>query len=237
MFDLFREISQTLKNNKLRTFLTGIAVAWGIFILIVLLGMARGVVNSFENTSWAQSSNRINLYRGVTSKPYKGYKEGRSVAPEVSDMKLIKDRNSDIVDEVRTSASLNSAQFSTSKDYISESTWGIFPSEMKKSGLEMIEGRFINDADLKYYRKSIVLAEKSAQALFGDPHEAVGKRIDGLGLSWLVVGVYSHDWRTDNYVPFTTVKTLNGNDKEVGNLQVEIKMSLQLKKERKPKIK
>ena len=223
MFDLFREISQTLSNNRLRTFLTGIAVAWGIFMLIVLLGMARGVVNSFENGGWAQSSNRINIYQGNTSKPYKGYKEGRTIYPYVSDMELLKDRNSDIVSDVATSASLGTTQFSTSKDYVTGNTWGVFPAEQKKSNLQIKYGRFLNEADLKYTRKSLVLEEKNAKALFGDAESAVGKRVNGLGLSWLVVGVYSHDWRTEMYVPFTTVKSLTGNDKYVRNLQVEIK--------------
>lgn len=223
MFDLFREISQTLQNNKLRTFLTGIAVAWGIFMLIVLLGMARGVVNSFEEGGWAKSSNRINLYQGVTSKPFKGYKEGRIITPYVSDMDLLKDKNSDLVSDVSTSASLGTTQFSTSKDYVSGSTWGVYPNELAKSNLKIIAGRFINEADLKYNRKTLVMEEKTAKSLFGDDKSAVGQRVDGLGLSWLVVGVYSHDWRSTLYVPFTTVKSLTGNDKYVRNLQVEIK--------------
>ena len=48
MFDLIHEIGQTLRNSRLRTFLTGLAVAWGVFMLIILLGMARGVQNSFN---------------------------------------------------------------------------------------------------------------------------------------------------------------------------------------------
>ncbi len=66
MFDLFREIGQTISNNKLRTALTGIAVAWGIFMLIVLLGAARGVVNSFEDASSDASQNYIRLWSGTT---------------------------------------------------------------------------------------------------------------------------------------------------------------------------
>ena len=223
MFDLFREISQTLQNNKLRTFLTGIAVAWGIFMLIVLLGMARGVVNSFEEGGWAKNSNRVSVYQGYTSKPFKGYKEGRVITPYITDMELLKDKNSDIVSDVSTSTYLANTIFSTSKDYLSGSAWGVYPAEERKSNLNMLAGRFLNEADLKYSRKTIVLEEKNAKSLFGDAKSAVGQRLDGLGLSWLVVGVYSHDWRSDIYVPFTTAKYLNGNDRYVRNLQIEIK--------------
>lgn len=223
MFDLFREISQTLNNNRLRTFLTGIAVAWGIFMLIVLLGMARGVLNSFQSGSWAQTSNRITVYQGWTSQPYKGYTEGRTVRPELSDMELIKEKNNDHVADITSTAYLSSTIFSTSKDYVSTSPQGVYPYLQKTADIRLKAGRFINDADLKYNRKSIVLEEKNAKTLFGNAEKAVGQRIEGFGLSWLVVGVYSHDWRDDVFIPFTTAKLLNGNDKYVSNLEIEIK--------------
>ncbi len=72
MLDLIREIGQAMRNNKLRTFLTGFAVTWGIFMLIILLGMARGVTNSFAERTSGDRSKRLNVYSGVTSKPYKG---------------------------------------------------------------------------------------------------------------------------------------------------------------------
>lgn len=223
MFDLFREISQTIQNNRLRTFLTGIAVAWGIFMLIVLLGMARGVVNSFEGGSWAKTSNRINIYQGATSQAYKGYKEGRQIKPDIEDMEMLLEKNRENVTEVTSIAYLGSTVISTSNDYLTVNPQGVYPYAQKTDGVDMTSGRFINDADLKYNRKVIVMEEKNAKSLFGEASEAVGKRVKALGLSWLVVGVYSHDWRSNVYIPFTTAKSLTGNDRNVGNMQVEIK--------------
>lgn len=223
MFDLFREISQTLSNNRLRTFLTGIAVAWGIFMLIVLLGMARGVLNSFENSSWSKTSNRINVYQGTTSKAYKGYSEGRVIKPDLDDMDLLVANNPAHVEEVTSYTYLGNTVFSTPKDYISGSPEGVYPIEQKIDNLTLKYGRFINESDIKFRRKSVVLEEKNAKALFGDAANAVGKRVDALGLSWQVVGVYAHDWRSDIYIPFTTAKFLAGGDRNVSNLQVEIK--------------
>lgn len=223
MFDLFREISQTLRNNRLRTFLTGIAVAWGIFMLIVLLGMARGVLNSFESMSWSQTSNRITVYPGNTSMEYKGYREGRPLSPEMSDVDLLSEKNPDNVGDVMPSASLSSTVFSTAKDYLTAGPSGVYPKARTINDVDMKYGRFINDADILDKRKSIVLEEKDAALLFGDASTAVGQRLDGLGLSWLVVGVYASDWRNDVYIPFTTAKMLSGNDSKVNNLQVEIK--------------
>ena len=75
MFDLINEIWQTMRTNKLRTALTGLAVAWGIFMLIILLGISKGVLTSFQSSSLAQNPNKINVYPGNTSMPYKGLKE------------------------------------------------------------------------------------------------------------------------------------------------------------------
>ena len=75
MSDLFNEIAQALSHNKLRTALTGLSVSWGIFMLIVLLSMARGVTNSFEENMASGSQARIQIWGGMTSKPYKGNRE------------------------------------------------------------------------------------------------------------------------------------------------------------------
>ncbi|MCH5239647.1 MAG: ABC transporter permease [Muribaculaceae bacterium] len=221
--DLLREILQTLRNNRLRTFLTGIAVAWGIFMLIILLGMARGVLNSFENNNWAKTSNNISVYQGVTSRAYKGFREGRGIKPEMADMEILEQKNPQHVEKVTTYSSLNNTNFSTSKDYITVSPKGVYPAQGKRDDIKIKYGRFINEADLNYKRKVIILEESNAKALFGDASSAVGKRIKGYDLSWLVVGVYQHDWRTDVYVPFTTAKQLTGNDPYTWNMAVEIK--------------
>lgn len=68
MIDLIREILQTLSHNKLRTALTGIAVAWGIFMLIVLLGMSRGMYNSMQRNNSIESSSYANVWGGWTGK-------------------------------------------------------------------------------------------------------------------------------------------------------------------------
>ena len=86
MFDLIHEIRQTLATNRLRTILTGIAVAWGIFMLIILVSISRGVFNSFEDSSSATAAANIEVYNGSTSMPYGGYKEGRRISLNVRDI-------------------------------------------------------------------------------------------------------------------------------------------------------
>lgn len=222
MFDLIREIGQTMRNNKLRTFLTGFAVAWGIFMLIILLGMARGVTNAFTDRSSGDRSRRLNVYQGVTNKPYKGYREGRPIQPELSDMEDLVAKHPDLVESVASYKYLGSTNISTSSDYITKSPEGVFPAEKDMYKIPMLSGRFINDADLNYTRKVMIIGKEDATTLFGEPEKAVGQRVNAYGLSWLIAGVYDHEWLNDVYIPFSTAMTLSSGDK-VSNLQVKLK--------------
>lgn len=221
MFDLISEIAQTIKNNKLRTFLTGIAVAWGIFMLIVLLGVARGVVNNYDEQMESSSTNSIRLWSGMTSMPYKGYKEGRWIRMNDSDMP-------GIIDEVpaagtaSVTAGVTGAVVTGPKDYVSGDCNAVYPDEARTQRLENIKGRFINDRDNADHRRSIVLARKNADLMFGNADSAIGKEVKLLNLSWKVVGVYEHRWRSTSFIPYETYKTITGNDGYVDQMTVRV---------------
>lgn len=222
MFDLLREIKQALTNNKVRTTLTGLAVAWGIFMLIVLLGMSRGVTNAFAEQFAADNSRVINIYNGTTSKAFKGYQEGRSIYLKSRDMPAVMSRDKQHVDAVIASKSIDTAVVSTPLNYTS-GLLGHFPSELKTARLEMLSGRFLNQSDLDNNRKVIVLSKENADKLFGKNVGAVGKRVDSMGFSWLVIGVYDHRWERSSYIPFTTAMLLSGNDDKVSDMRVAMK--------------
>ena len=86
MIDIWQEIYATISRNKLRTFLTGFAVAWGIFMLIVLLGAGNGLINAFGSYSDSMSMNSIKVFNGWASKPYDGLKANRPIRLENSDL-------------------------------------------------------------------------------------------------------------------------------------------------------
>lgn len=86
MIDLWQEIYGTIKRNKLRTFLTGFAVAWGIFMLIVLLGAGNGIIHAFEQNASERALNSIRLGGGWTTQSYEGLKEGRRIQLENKDL-------------------------------------------------------------------------------------------------------------------------------------------------------
>lgn len=223
MFDLLHEISQTLRCNKLRTILTGIAVSWGIFMLIVLLGMSRGVSNSFNDSFMSTGTDQIMVHGGMTSKPHAGYKEGRRIKLKDPDVDKLMKENPDHIAMVSSTLSNDSAVISTSRDYTSGYT-GATPDELAGNNLEMRSGRFINNADLREVRKVAVLPVKVARALLGPDSTAyVGSRVDISGLSFLVIGTYHHDFRENVFIPFTTAKKLNGDSPDINQLKVTIK--------------
>ena len=88
MHDLLEEIYGTIMRNKLRTALTGFAVAWGIFMLIVLLGAGNGLLNAFENQSADMKMNTMKVYPGFTTKAYNGLNAGRFIALNPVDVDL-----------------------------------------------------------------------------------------------------------------------------------------------------
>lgn len=222
MFDLINEIWQTMRTNKLRTALTGLAVAWGIFMLIILLGISKGVLTSFQSSSLAQNPNKINVYPGNTSMPYKGLKEGRYI--QLRDRNLDEIKNDNPNDVASATAEMNqSGTISTPFDYITTSYSGVFPGTEKMLQLPMIYGRFINEKDLNDMRKVIVLNKKDAETLFKNIGSSIGKTVDVNGIAFTLVGIYEHEWRSGTFIPYTTARALSGFDDKVYSIQVDIK--------------
>lgn len=222
MLDLLREIGQTLRRNKLRTALTGFAVAWGIFMLIVLLGMSRGVYNGFTNMASLETSSVISMWPGITSKAYKGYKEGRKIELKTSDKPQLTENGGRHVADVWQTKVIDSAYISSADEYISCSLYGHFPQEEKRAKIEMLYGRFINRRDLDLKRKVMVLNDNNASILFGSSEAALGQRVSAYGLSWRIIGVYHHEWENGTYIPFTTAMAIKGDDGTVSQADVKI---------------
>ena len=223
MFDLISEILQTLRNNRMRTALTGFSVAWGIFMLIVLLGMSRGVFNAFNNSMMSQGSNSITVWGGRTGKPYHGFEEGRSISLRERDMKIVSQENASKVEGVSSVKHTNNSIISTSWDYISNGLQGVDPNHVNRRGFEVISGRFINDMDMQQRRKVMVLEKRNADVLFPDSTKIIGGKVVCDGLSYTVIGVFSSDFERSSFIPFTTAMMITGNDGKIGQLEVDVK--------------
>ncbi len=222
MIDLANEIWQTMRNNKLRTALTGVAVAWGIFMLIVLLGMSQGVINAFDANVGKQGANSVNIFGGLTTEPYHGYKMGRDIQLKGDDMEVLKAHGGDKVKNVTASISGPSVTMATDRDYATGYYEGVFPSELSSRGNELICGRFINDIDIRDQRKVIVLSRSMAESLYAEPEKAVGQSLKVGDLMFQVVGVFDSRHSRSVYIPYTTAKALAGNDGNVDVLMVEL---------------
>lgn len=222
MFDLFNEILQTLSHNKLRTALTGLAVAWGIFMLIVLLGVARGVTNSFESNMMGPGSKSIQIWGGNTSKPYGGYREGRRIRMSDGDPEDIARSNTRRISDV-SSVIYGEAQLTRSpKASMTIEYTGMYPSSFAQERYSMVSGRYINDKDMADQAHVIVLAEDNVPVLFPDGDDPLGQYVSIKGISFKVVGVYHANWGRDNIIPYTTARTMAVSKDEVGSIKVSL---------------
>ena len=177
MRDVFTEIWESIRRNKLRTCLTGFAVSWGIFMLIVLLGAGNGLMNAFMRGEEGISVNTMQIGGGRTSKPYDGLKEGRRIDLDERDVALTgSDVFANHVDQVISSVS-TSATVSYGKKHFSGSIEGNFPARQQMDKIEILYGRFLNDKDIKESRKVVVLPEDRAETLLGNEIRDTGARM------------------------------------------------------------
>ena len=207
MRDIFTEIWQTARRNKLRTTLTGFAVAWGIFMIIVLLGAGNGLINANLKQSDRFLSSSMVVYGGWTSKAYQGLKEGRDIRLHESDMKITEREFSENVDEVGAQYN-TSATISHGQQYVSTSISGVYPNHTKINKVEILQGRFINDIDVKESRKVLVLGNKQAKEL----KCRVGDFLDVGNFAFKVVGIYKEqeNGRSDVFSSYTAIKRIYG---------------------------
>lgn len=126
--DLLIEIYGTIMRNKLRTLLTSFSVAWGIFMLIVLLGSGNGLIHAFEGQSEGMMMNSMKIYPGVTSKPFQGMKEGRLISLNENDRKLTAQAFPTHIIATGATVSKSDAHLTYEKEAISIGLDGVFPN-------------------------------------------------------------------------------------------------------------
>lgn len=165
MRELLLEIWTSVRRNKLRTCLTGFSVAWGIFMLAILLGSCNGLKHGVESNFGDYAVNSIDLYGGWTSKPYKGYQKGRHIRMRNSDLEIIA-REFPEVEEVAANSWFSGQKATYGKEFTSVWMRGALPKIARIEGRKLSSGRFINDTDVAEYRKVIVIDEPMRRILF-----------------------------------------------------------------------
>ena len=223
--ELLNEIWQTARRNKLRTALTGFAVAWGIFMLIVLLGAGNGLINAQMQQSDRFLSNSMVVFGGQTSKPYQGLKEGRSIRLKDHDIVSTQQGFPEHIDEVGAQLMQPVTTISHGQQYLSTTLMGIYPNHNRIDKVEMLAGRFINSMDLKEKRKVLLLSSKQVEELFPEESEAskpaIGKYVNVGAFAFSIVGIYKdrENGQANAFTPYTTLKTIYGKGDDAGRIE------------------
>lgn len=224
---LLSEVWSTSKRNKLRTSLTGFAVAWGIFMLIFLLGAGNGLINAQLQQSTRFLANSMRVFPGETSKAYKGLKEGRSITLNDKDILISNQTYGQYVDDVGGRLEQYNVNINYGDNYVaSQSLVGVAPTHPKIDKTELIAGRFINEIDMKEQRKNVVLSRSQTKELCKDYRSLVGKNVKISNLNFQVVGIYKDDESRNNteaFIAYSTIKTIYAKGDDAGSLEFTIK--------------
>lgn len=227
MIDIWQEIFSTIKRNKLRTFLTGFAVAWGIFMLIVLLGAGNGLIHAFEESASERAMNSIKIFPGWTTKSYDGLKEGRRVQLDNKDVKASDHHFPNHVIKTGATVSQYDVNVSFGPEYVNLALAGVYPSHTEVEVVKLFKGRFINEIDIKERRKVIVLHKKTAEILFDKTHtDPIGQFVNAGSVVYQVVGLYNDkgdSGDSDGYIPFSTLQTIYNKGDKLNNLVMTTK--------------
>lgn len=228
MRDILTEIWATARRNKLRTTLTGFAVAWGIFMLIFLLGAGNGLINATQQNSNRYLNTSMVIFGGQTSKAHKGLKEGRKIELNDRDMEITQERFGDNVEEVGAELDHGNTTMSHGKEYTAANISGVYPNDYIINKRDMIYGRFINKIDIRDRRKSIVISDDMAKELSptGNVEDMLGQIVRMEDLAFHIVGIYQVDksmMGTDAFIPFTTYRTIYNVGDKTGNIVFSFK--------------
>ena len=222
MRDVLEEIWATARRNKLRTALTGFAVAWGIFMLIFLLGAGNGLINGMTNNNRSFMSNSMMVGGGYTSKAHEGLREGRPIVLDDRDLNTTSRRFPQNVETVGGEIQQAGITISLGSNYVSSTMMGVYPNEADINKLEMLAGRFINDIDNEQRRKVLVISENQAKELMPKNFlSLVGMHVKVDNFSFQVIGINKSDnsgMSTETYTAFNTLRTMYGRGDKTDNI-------------------
>jgi len=221
MFDIdsWQEIFDTIRKNKLRTFLTGLSVASGIFILVILLGFGRGMENGIRKEFEGDATNLIYVWAQTTTKEYKGLNPGRRID--------LKNENYDHIiasqgEQIVHRSALFRVQWGTTVNYKKESVTygvhGVHPNYQQIENQSMVSGRFIDQEDLDNRTKVVVISNKIKNELLKDVEDPLTEYLQISGINFRIIGVYT-DFAGEReedrvFVPFTSAQSVfNGADR------------------------
>lgn len=220
--DSWREIFDTIKKNKLRTFLSGFTVAMGIFIFIILFGFGNGLQNSFAKYFTDDKVNTIRIYPSSTSLPYKGYAANRRIEFTNQDLVEIKEHFKSKVKDIVV-RNTNFFQIKYKEKSNNYQVRAVSPGYKEAEMTIIMQGRYLNEGDVTNRKKHAVIGRLVAQDLFNDKNP-IGQYIFGSNHSWRVIGVFQDEGgdREERtlYVPYTAMQEIQKNNDKIEQMIV-----------------
>lgn len=203
MIELLKEILASVRHNKLRTALTGFSVAWGIFMLIILLGAGNGLKNGMTSNYKHRSDNSVTVYPGYTQLAYQGYNQNRKIRLKYDDAEYLEQNISSIEDV--SSVRYSSGNIAYKEENTHSNINGVTSLVYKIENFSIEKGRYINETDLIQKRKVVVLTKYTAGVLF-DKEEPINKLITIDGIGYTVVGIVDKQYSNypNVFIPITT---------------------------------
>lgn len=210
MFDIdkWQEIFSTIKKNKLRTVLTGFSVAWGIFMLIILLGSGYGLENGVRREFAGDAVNYLSVNAGITSMPYKGMKPGRRLRFTNEEKVQLGAMNGVDKSSGRNGVWRNNT-LSYKNEYGNFDIFAVSPDYKHVESLILLKGRYLNEIDEDDFRKVVVLGKIVEEALFKG-EDPLGKYIKVSGVPFKVIGSFDDPGGERDlsrvYIPLSTAQ-------------------------------
>lgn len=229
MFDIDRwqEIFETIRKNKLRTFLTGISVASGIFILVILLGFGQGMENGIRKEFEGDATNRIWVWTRVTTKEYKGLNPGRRIELSNEDYANLNTLYKDDIEYKSDLFRVRGATINYKEESVSYRINGISPNYQQIENQSMVMGRYINYADLKSKNKVIVISRKIQKELLKEVENPLNEYVQLSGINFKIIGIYSDaggEREEDRvFIPITTAQNIFNGANKIANLGFTVK--------------
>ena len=230
MFEIDRwaEIFQSIRKNKLRTFLGAFTVALGIFIFTVLFGMGNGLKNTFKEFFEDDATNTIFVSAGRTTKAYKGFKEGRRIQFKNEDLELVKEKLGSRIEYITTRIfkGVNARYKRESGSYTLRA---VHPDHQYLENTIIDDGRYLDQKDVKNKSRVVVIGRLVKKDLFKD-EDALGKFLQMNGINYKIIGIFS-DAGGDNeerliYAPYSTIQLIYKNTDNIDQINLSFEKSI-----------
>lgn len=230
MFDIERwqEIFETLSKNKLRTFLTGLSVASGIFILVVLLGFSKGIENGVKSQFEQDATNEISVWTNRTTKEYKGLNPGRYIQLKNSSFDAVENQYDDYLEYRTKDFMIWGGTVSYNNETGNYRVRGTLPDNQFIENADIGSGRFINQSDIEGNKKVAVIGNKMKTDLFKG-EDPINQNVQIFGMNFKVVGVYFDPGgdreESQVYIPVSTAQKVFNAGENIRNMSFTVKMA------------